>query len=127
MFVMDLRGKFLFETETQNYSLTWALIHNVFQINHDYDFHPALQRWVIGKRLAQDRETLYHYGVRDHDDSAFLFILSAQTANLSREQERKEKDDRRIDGTWSIFMIKIKTACILNRSLLKRVSFLMKI
>uniref|UniRef100_A0A671QAE2 RanBP-type and C3HC4-type zinc finger-containing protein 1 n=1 Tax=Sinocyclocheilus anshuiensis TaxID=1608454 RepID=A0A671QAE2_9TELE len=68
----------------------------------DYGFHPALQRWVISKRLAQDRETLYHYGVRNHDDSAFLFILSAQAANLSREQERKEKEDRRIDDIIGI-------------------------
>ncbi|KAK9967305.1 hypothetical protein ABG768_001711 [Culter alburnus] len=67
------------------------------KINHDYGFHPALQRWVIGKRLARDKDTLYHYGVRDHDDTAFLFILSAQAAHLSREQERKEKEDRRID------------------------------
>ncbi|KAK7126597.1 hypothetical protein R3I94_017933 [Phoxinus phoxinus] len=67
------------------------------KINHDYGFHPALQRWVIGKRLAQDKDTLYNYGVRNHDDSAFLFIRSAQTAQLSREQERKEKQDRRID------------------------------
>ncbi|CAM4658593.1 hypothetical protein PO909_027426 [Leuciscus waleckii] len=67
------------------------------KINNDYGFHPALQRWVIGKRLAQDKDTLYNYGVRNHDDSAFLFIRSAQTAQLSREQERKEKQDRRID------------------------------
>lgn len=78
----------------------------VFQISRDYGFHPALQRWVIGKRLAQDKDTLYNYGVRNHDDSAFLFIRSAQTAQLSREQERKEKEDRRIDGIQTIFLIK---------------------
>ncbi|KTF93210.1 hypothetical protein cypCar_00011230 [Cyprinus carpio] len=72
------------------------------KINRDYDFHPALQRWVIGKRLAQDKDTLYHYGVRNHDDSAFLFILTAQAANLSREQERKEKEDKRIDDIIEI-------------------------
>uniref|UniRef100_A0A671Q7E1 RanBP-type and C3HC4-type zinc finger-containing protein 1 n=1 Tax=Sinocyclocheilus anshuiensis TaxID=1608454 RepID=A0A671Q7E1_9TELE len=53
------------------------------KISRDYGFHPALQRWVISKRLAQDRETLYHYGVRNHDDSAFLFILSAQASGWS--------------------------------------------
>lgn len=78
----------------------------VFQINNDYGFHPALQRWVIGKRLAHDKDTLYNYGVRNHDDSAFLFIRSAKTAQLSREQERKEKQDRRIDGIETIFLIK---------------------
>ncbi|RXN04352.1 ranBP-type and C3HC4-type zinc finger-containing 1-like protein [Labeo rohita] len=71
------------------------------KISNDYGFHPSLQRWVIGRRLAQDKDTLFHYGVKDHDDSAFLFILSAQAANLSREQERKEKEDRRIDVGWS--------------------------
>lgn len=76
----------------------------MFQINRDYGFHPALQRWVIGKRLAQDKDTLFHYGVRNHDDSAFLFILSAQAAHPTREQERKEKEDRRINGIKPIFL-----------------------
>lgn len=67
------------------------------KINGDYGFHPSLQRWVIGKRLAQDKETLYFYGIRNHDDSAFLFIRSAQTVNLCREQERREKEERQID------------------------------
>ncbi|XP_051549095.1 ranBP-type and C3HC4-type zinc finger-containing protein 1-like [Myxocyprinus asiaticus] len=68
------------------------------KINQDYGFHPAVQRWVIGKRLAQEKETLFYYGIRKHDDSAFLFILTARAAHLSREQERKEKEDKRMDG-----------------------------
>ncbi|XP_051551048.1 ranBP-type and C3HC4-type zinc finger-containing protein 1-like [Myxocyprinus asiaticus] len=68
------------------------------KINQDYGFHPAVQRWVIGKRLAQDKETLFHYGVRNHDDSAFLFILTARATHLSHKQERKEKQDKRMDG-----------------------------
>lgn len=68
------------------------------QINRDFGFHPSLQRWVIGKRLAQDRETLYNHGIRRNGDTAFLFILSAQAAHLTLQQQRQDQDQQRIDG-----------------------------
>ncbi|XP_056615088.1 ranBP-type and C3HC4-type zinc finger-containing protein 1-like [Triplophysa dalaica] len=67
------------------------------KISKDYGFLPAVQRWVIGKRLAQDKDSLYQYGVKTHDDSAFLFVLNAKVANLSREQEKKDKGEKLID------------------------------
>ena len=60
------------------------------QISHDFGFHPSVQRWVIGKRLAQDRETLYSHGVGEDGDQAFLFILSAHAAHLTRHQHKFE-------------------------------------
>lgn len=80
-------------------------IQKSFQISKDYGFHPAVQRWVIGKRLAQDRDSLYQYGVKTHDDSAFLFVLTAKAAHLSREQEKKEKDEKVIDGNEPFFFL----------------------
>lgn len=68
------------------------------QISHDFGFHPSVQRWVIGKRLAQDRETLYCHGVRQDGDQAFLFILSAQAAHLTRHQHKLDQEQQRIDG-----------------------------
>lgn len=68
------------------------------QIGQDYGFPPALQRWVIGKRLAQDRETLFSHGVRGDGDKAFLFILSANAACLTRQQHRLDQDQQRIEG-----------------------------
>ncbi|XP_065100557.1 ranBP-type and C3HC4-type zinc finger-containing protein 1 [Paramisgurnus dabryanus] len=67
------------------------------KISNDYGFHPTLQRWVIGKRLAQDKETLFRYGIRNDDDSVFLFIMAAKAVNLKREQERKDKEEKLID------------------------------
>ncbi|KAL6112270.1 rbck1 [Pungitius sinensis] len=68
------------------------------KINLDYGFHPSLQRWVIGKRLAQDRETLHSHGVRLDGDQAFLFILSAKAAHLNLLQHKQDQDRQRLDG-----------------------------
>lgn len=57
-----------------------------------------VQRWVIGKRLAQDQETLYSHGVRMDGDKAFLFILSADTVHLTQQQYRLDQDQQRIEG-----------------------------
>nr|CBN80801.1 RanBP-type and C3HC4-type zinc finger-containing protein 1 [Dicentrarchus labrax] len=68
------------------------------KFSHDFGFAPALQRWVIGKRLAQDRETLYSHGVRENGDKVFLFILSAHAAHLTRQQHKLDQEQQRIEG-----------------------------
>lgn len=68
------------------------------KINHDYGFHPSLQCWVIGKRIAKDADTLFSHNVTEDNDQAYLFIRSAQAANLSREQQKQEEEDRRLGG-----------------------------
>ncbi|TWW61894.1 Zinc finger-containing protein 1 [Takifugu flavidus] len=67
------------------------------KFSQDYGFPPALQRWVIGKRLTQDQETLFSHGVRVDGDKAFLFILSANAACLTRQQHRLDQDQQRIE------------------------------
>ncbi|XP_078105105.1 ranBP-type and C3HC4-type zinc finger-containing protein 1 isoform X1 [Sander vitreus] len=68
------------------------------KISHDFGFLPSLQRWVIGKRLAHDRESLYSHGVRQDGDQAFLFILSAEAAHLTRQQYKQDQEQQRIEG-----------------------------
>ncbi|KAM4613095.1 ranBP-type and C3HC4-type zinc finger-containing protein 1 isoform 2-T2 [Polymixia lowei] len=68
------------------------------KISHDYGFHPLLQRWVIGKRLAQDKETLFSHGIREDGDQVFLFILSAQAAKLTRHQHQQDEDHQRLES-----------------------------
>lgn len=67
------------------------------KINHEFGFVPSLQRWVIGKRLARDPETLYSHGVRSDGDQAFLFILSAHAAHLTRQQHKLDQEQQRIE------------------------------
>nr|XP_046239136.1 ranBP-type and C3HC4-type zinc finger-containing protein 1 [Scatophagus argus] len=68
------------------------------KISHDFGFHPSLQRWVIGKRLAQDQDTLFSHGVRQNGDKAFLFILSAHAAHLTRQQHRLDHEQQLLEG-----------------------------
>ncbi|KAF3690101.1 RanBP-type and C3HC4-type zinc finger-containing protein 1 [Channa argus] len=68
------------------------------KISHDFGFAPALQRWVIGKRLAQDQETLYSHGIRHNGDRVFLFIISARAAHLTRHQHKMDLEQQLIDG-----------------------------
>uniref|UniRef100_A0A8C5I2S9 RanBP-type and C3HC4-type zinc finger containing 1 n=1 Tax=Gouania willdenowi TaxID=441366 RepID=A0A8C5I2S9_GOUWI len=67
------------------------------KICHDFGFHPLLQRWVIGKRLAQDQKSLHSYGIRKSGDQAFLFILSAHAAHLTRHQHKLDQEQQRIE------------------------------
>ncbi|XP_028855071.1 ranBP-type and C3HC4-type zinc finger-containing protein 1 isoform X2 [Denticeps clupeoides] len=68
------------------------------QITKDFGFDPTLQTWVVGRRLAQDTDTLYSHGIRHDDDQAFLFIKSAKAAHLSREQHKQEEENRRLEA-----------------------------
>ncbi|XP_054254599.1 sharpin [Indicator indicator] len=58
-----------------------ALKQQVFQ---DYGFHPLVQRWIIGQCLCVDERTVGSYGVRRDGDAAFLYLLAAEVAELSR-------------------------------------------
>ncbi|XP_056293591.1 ranBP-type and C3HC4-type zinc finger-containing protein 1 [Pseudoliparis swirei] len=68
------------------------------KVNQDYGFPPPLQRWVIGKRLAGDQETLHSHGVRRDGDQAFLFIPSANTTHLTLRQHKQDEEQQRLDG-----------------------------
>ncbi|KAF3703508.1 RanBP-type and C3HC4-type zinc finger-containing protein 1 [Channa argus] len=51
----------------------------------EYGFHPRVQRWVIGQCLCTDQRTLASYGVRQDGDTAFLYLLTARHARLTRQ------------------------------------------
>ncbi|XP_034021967.1 ranBP-type and C3HC4-type zinc finger-containing protein 1 [Thalassophryne amazonica] len=71
----------------------------------EYGFHTSLQRWVIGKRLAQDQDTLFSHGVRRSGDQAFLFILSAAAAHLTRQQDKLDQQQQCIEGIIEILKL----------------------
>ncbi|XP_072308693.1 ranBP-type and C3HC4-type zinc finger-containing protein 1 [Eucyclogobius newberryi] len=68
------------------------------KINVDFGFHPLLQRWVIGKRLAKDSETLYGHGIRQSGDQVFLFLLSATAAHFTKQQHKLDHEQQVLDG-----------------------------
>lgn len=68
------------------------------KISADFGFHPALQRWVIGKRLARDHETLHWHGIRQSGEQVFLFIQSASAAHLTKHQHKLDQEQQVIEG-----------------------------
>ncbi|XP_043922234.1 sharpin [Protopterus annectens] len=63
------------------YTTIETLKQQVFQ---DYGFHPTVQRWIIGQCLCVDERTVSSYGIKKDGDMAFLYLLSAKQASLSK-------------------------------------------
>uniref|UniRef100_A0AAR2JTL9 RanBP2-type domain-containing protein n=1 Tax=Pygocentrus nattereri TaxID=42514 RepID=A0AAR2JTL9_PYGNA len=62
------------------------------QMFAEYGFHPRVQRWVIGQCLCSDQRSLGSYGVCRDGDTAFLYLLSARHARLSRQQCQQDQE-----------------------------------
>lgn len=58
----------------------------------DYGFHPRVQRWVIGQSLCSDHRSLASYGVQRDGDTAFLYLVSARQARLSRGLYQQDQE-----------------------------------
>ncbi|KAF7661747.1 hypothetical protein LDENG_00253550 [Lucifuga dentata] len=68
---------------------TAALKQQVFL---EYGFHPRVQRWVIGQCLCADQRSLASYGIRQDGDTAFLYLLSARRARLTRHLLQQDQE-----------------------------------
>ncbi|KAK7945546.1 hypothetical protein WMY93_001274 [Mugilogobius chulae] len=55
------------------------------QVFLEYGFHPRVQRWVIGQCLCTDPRTLASYGVQKDGDTAYLYLISARQARITRQ------------------------------------------
>lgn len=63
-------------------SLTPSLLPQVF---FEYGFHPRVQRWVIGQCLCTEPRSLASYGVQKDGDTAYLYLISARQARITRQ------------------------------------------
>uniref|UniRef100_A0AAZ3P8X3 Uncharacterized protein n=1 Tax=Oncorhynchus tshawytscha TaxID=74940 RepID=A0AAZ3P8X3_ONCTS len=54
------------------------------QVFLEYGFHPRVQRWVIGQCLCTEPRSLASYGVQRDGDMAYLYLISARHAHLTR-------------------------------------------
>ncbi|XP_066536409.1 ranBP-type and C3HC4-type zinc finger-containing protein 1 [Hoplias malabaricus] len=69
------------------------------QMFAEYGFHPRVQRWVIGQCLCSDQRSLASYGVCQNGDTAFLYLLSARHARLSRQQCQQDQENALLTPT----------------------------
>jgi len=51
----------------------------------EYGFHPRVQRWVIGQCLCTEPRSLASYGVQKDGDAAYLYLISARQARVTRQ------------------------------------------
>lgn len=63
-------------------SLTPSVLLKVF---FEYGFHPRVQRWVIGQCLCTEPRSLASYGVQKDGDTAYLYLISARQARVTRQ------------------------------------------
>uniref|UniRef100_A0AAX7T8Z4 RanBP-type and C3HC4-type zinc finger-containing protein 1 n=1 Tax=Astatotilapia calliptera TaxID=8154 RepID=A0AAX7T8Z4_ASTCA len=66
--------------------------HEYNEMFLEYGFHPRVQRWVIGQCLCFDNRSLASYGVRQHGDTAFLYLLSARHARLTPQALQQDQE-----------------------------------
>lgn len=55
------------------------------QVFFEYGFHPRVQRWIIGQCLCTDPRSLASYGVQKDGDTAYLYLISARQARITRQ------------------------------------------
>ncbi|XP_044905453.1 sharpin isoform X3 [Felis catus] len=63
------------------------------QVFSEFGFPPAVQRWVIGRRLCVPERSLASYGVQRDGDPAFLYLLSAPREAPGRSPQCPQKMD----------------------------------
>lgn len=62
-----------------------ALTLTALQVFLEYGFHPRVQRWVIGQCLCTEPRSLASYGVQKDGDTAYLYLISARQARITRQ------------------------------------------
>uniref|UniRef100_A0A665VZS2 SHANK-associated RH domain interacting protein n=1 Tax=Echeneis naucrates TaxID=173247 RepID=A0A665VZS2_ECHNA len=89
--VEDVSSSCCFTVKVFPYMTVAALKQQVFL---EYGFHPRVQRWVIGQCLCTEPRSLASYGVQKDGDTAYLYLISARQARITRQlfQQDLESD-----------------------------------
>ncbi|XP_071116528.1 ranBP-type and C3HC4-type zinc finger-containing protein 1-like [Haliotis cracherodii] len=52
----------------------------------EYEFPVEVQRWIIGKKIPQDRDTLHRCNIRTSGHTVYLYLATARSVNLEPNQ-----------------------------------------
>ncbi|CAG5896645.1 unnamed protein product [Menidia menidia] len=80
--VEDVSSSCCVTVKVYPYMTVAALKQQVFL---EYGFHPRVQRWVIGQCLCTEPRSLASYGVQKDGDTAYLYLISARQAHITRQ------------------------------------------
>ncbi|XP_070600504.1 ranBP-type and C3HC4-type zinc finger-containing protein 1 [Erythrolamprus reginae] len=76
-------------------SMTMASLKDMMHLH--YGFPPSIQKWVVGRRLPQDHETLYYQGIQRDGDQAFLYLMSAKAKKLDKGTVQLDHQRRQLE------------------------------
>lgn len=69
------------------------------QMFFEYGFHPRVQRWIIGQCLCTDQRSLASYGVQKDGDTAYLYLISARQARITRQLFQQDLESALLGST----------------------------
>lgn len=69
------------------------------QVFFEYGFHPRVQRWIIGQCLCTDQRSLASYGVQKDGDTAYLYLISARQARITRQLFQQDLESALLGST----------------------------
>lgn len=75
------------------------LTPDVRQVFFEYGFHPRVQRWIIGQCLCTDQRSLASYGVQKDGDTAYLYLISARQARITRQLFQQDLESALLGST----------------------------
>ncbi|XP_013923026.1 PREDICTED: ranBP-type and C3HC4-type zinc finger-containing protein 1-like [Thamnophis sirtalis] len=76
-------------------SMTMASLKDMMHLH--YGFPPSVQKWVVGRRLPRDHETLHYQGIQRDGDQAYLYLMSAKTEKLDKETADCDHERRQLE------------------------------
>uniref|UniRef100_A0A3B5B5V4 RanBP-type and C3HC4-type zinc finger-containing protein 1-like n=1 Tax=Stegastes partitus TaxID=144197 RepID=A0A3B5B5V4_9TELE len=71
------------------------------QVFLEYGFHPRVQRWVIGQCLCTEPRSLASYGVQKDGDTAYLYLISARQARITRQLFQQDLESALLQTEWA--------------------------
>uniref|UniRef100_A0A3Q0SMP2 SHANK-associated RH domain interacting protein n=1 Tax=Amphilophus citrinellus TaxID=61819 RepID=A0A3Q0SMP2_AMPCI len=73
----------------------------LLQVFLEYGFHPRVQRWVIGQCLCTEPRSLASYGVQKDGDTAYLYLISARQARITRQLFQQDLESALLQTEWA--------------------------
>lgn len=58
-----------------------------------------MQRWIIGQCLCTDQRSLASYGVQKDGDTAYLYLISARQARITRQLFQQDLESALLGST----------------------------
>ena len=67
----------------------------------EYKFPVQVQRWIMGRRIPKDYETLLENGIGMNGANVYLYLVSAEKVGVTKRQAELERQPLNQQGNSS--------------------------